>query len=123
MDNTINETEEWENISNENVIENTSEENSSLEENTTDDNIENNTIENTSNDIVENIVNDVQNETTANTVADESNVTIETIHEDLAFIGSFLIFFIIQVDVHNPLYYLIITQINIILYDFTMTEK
>ena len=96
MDNTINETEEWENISNENVNADSLEENSTVEENTTvDDNTENNTIENTSNEIVENIVNDVQNETTANTVVDESSVTIETIHEDLAFIGSFLIFFTI----------------------------
>ncbi len=96
MDNNINETEELENISNENVNADFSEENSTVEENTTvDTNTENNTIENTSNDIVENIVNDVQNETTANTVADESIVTIETIHDDLVFIGSFLIFFTI----------------------------
>lgn len=95
MDNTINETEEWENVSNE-TDQNISEENSTVEENTTvDNNTENKTIENTSNEIVENIVNEVQNETMANAVVDESNITIETIHDDLIFIGSILIFFTI----------------------------
>ena len=95
MNENINDYEEFENIFTENIS-NSSQNNSIVEENTIiDDNTENNTIKDVSNELVENTINDLQNETSSNTVAGENTVTIATIHDDLVFIGSFLIFFTI----------------------------
>ena len=98
MENNVNYTEEWENLSNSSTDlteENTNTENS-IEENATENSSEEtNVVENETNNVIENITILTENETTSNTLVDENSVTLSNIHEDLIFIGSILIFLVI----------------------------
>lgn len=75
------------------------------ENNTVDNNISNTVDENISTNItniIENTLNETINNTTedetiSNIVVDEDTVTLHTIHEDIIFIGSILIFFVIVI--------------------------
>lgn len=112
MENNVNYTEEWENLSNSSTV--FTEENTDVEnniENTTEENLIENSFEDTNisenetNNVVENNINSIEteNETTSNTLVDETSVTINTIHEDLVFIGSILIFFVIYILIRTIL--------------------